>query len=857
MKRINIYGMSIRINITKTIAKILIIVLIAVSINFFQDYNYKRTYNLSAEQYDFIDTLIQSNKMLEKTATLEDYNERYAVLTISKKDGTKVRQLFDIINKRVISPDFKGRLKSNDKVVFAKNNNYYEYDELGNLISINHNKNSYYINRNENGEVLSTFINHNIIYKKDYKDNKLSMITYGNGDVYTYLYNQDDLCSEIKLNGQKIAEYKYDDNKNLISYTDLKNNTTFIYNYDNDNKLIYASTEDGYKVYYQYNEEGNISQRTYNYNGIIIASKTVDEGVETNHFDVSYEYDFSNRIKKHVLMTKNYELITKYNYVIESPIPQNLNEDNFEELYDNRIRDLKISSIITPYYEFKYNYDLNGNVINYSYGQNNYYYSYDSNEQLIAYSYNGLEHNLIYDDNGNILTKDGNQYLYEKGTDKLIAVNNSEIIYDEIGNPINYLGHAIKWEGRNLTQFDNVVYTYNQSGIRTSKTVQGKTTKYFLEGNKVIFESDGENTITYYYEKNNVIGFNLNGLDYFYIKNARQDIIGIIDSNGELVVEYAYDPFGKILNISGKLSDTIGKLNPYRYASYRYDNETGFYYLNSRYYDPNIGRFLNADDIVNLQYALLGNDISKNLYAYCLNNPVNKTDPNGNMAVKLLNALKFVYAELSIDLDSIIGSVVLILNGGGIFTAFHETAQLVAAKRLNKMGYKTTLEYKVSGVGEADIYATKGSNKYIYEVKHYNNENSKKNALNQLVKYLAPTGTAAGPKFSDYYIDFLPSIQMKVYTPIAGYVAYEFYKEIKINIFGLRYISQSYVSEEKLKKHIEIAFWVGVAVAGTILIATLVEDIVTAGAGVANDVASLKASAYSFRTVLAGAMLLV
>ena len=96
----------------------------------------------------------------------------------------------------------------------------------------------------------------------------------------------------------------------------------------------------------------------------------------------------------------------------------------------------------------------------------------------------------------------------------------------------------------------------------------------------------------------------------------------------EVVVSYSYDSWGKVLECSGAAAEILGELNPFRYRGYVYDSETGFYYLNSRYYDPETGRFINADGSVSTGQGVLG----YNLFAYCLNNPVNRFDDTGCMS---------------------------------------------------------------------------------------------------------------------------------------------------------------------------------------------------------------------------------
>ena len=116
---------------------------------------------------------------------------------------------------------------------------------------------------------------------------------------------------------------------------------------------------------------------------------------------------------------------------------------------------------------------------------------------------------------------------------------------------------------------------------------------------------------------------------YYYLRNAQGDIVKLIDGSGTTVVEYLYDTWGKLLAITGTLKDTVGTNQPFRYRGYVYDNETGWYYLKSRYYNPEIGRFISADVYLSTGQGVIGH----NAYAYCLNNPVNMTDSNGEFGI--------------------------------------------------------------------------------------------------------------------------------------------------------------------------------------------------------------------------------
>ncbi len=164
---------------------------------------------------------------------------------------------------------------------------------------------------------------------------------------------------------------------------------------------------------------------------------------------------------------------------------------------------------------------------------------------------------------------------------------------------------------------------------------------------QIVYAYDYDGTIIrFYYDANS--GDSVSGADYFYLRNQQGDITTIIDNGGNTVVKYRYDAYGNILGlVDNSTGDIISKMNPYTYRGYRYDSEIGYYYLNSRYYNPEIGRFINADGI---EYLGANEDIlSYNLYAYCSNNPVMNVDPSGKIALALFLVGGFaIYAAIDI-----------------------------------------------------------------------------------------------------------------------------------------------------------------------------------------------------------------
>ncbi len=303
-------------------------------------------------------------------------------------------------------------------------------------------------------------------------------------------------------------------------------------------------------------------------------------------------------------------------------------------------------------------------------------YTYDSLGQLVCEedAVAGVTYIYTYDKSGNITKKD--KYPYYSGTlmgdyigylsgsketvgtyiynnsswgDLLGVYNGKIILYDAIGNPTNWHNATgLTWEGRKLisqtlNSDDVLTYTYNSGGIRTQKkkfdyiTGEYRTYNYVLDGSAIIKETVTDPaynlnyTLCYLYDESGVSGFIYNNQYYYYQKNLQGDIVRILNSMGTIVTEYTYDAWGKVLTITGSFANTLGQYNPFRYRGYYYDRETGFYYLQSRYYDPTVGRFLNADGIVGANGGIEG----YNMFAYCNNNPVTYIDSYGYRSVKI------------------------------------------------------------------------------------------------------------------------------------------------------------------------------------------------------------------------------
>ena len=326
-------------------------------------------------------------------------------------------------------------------------------------------------------------------------------------------------------------------------------------------------------------------------------------------------------------------------------------------------------------------------------------YRYDNHEELIRED--DYERNKTtryqYDNSGNILAvkeyelntynllkKDAYEYTNNSWKDQLTKYNADSITYDTIGNPLT-IGNNISlgWiNGRQLDTYVDTIknisasYQYNKDGIRIKKTVNNTPTEYYVENNQIIFETRN-NDMLYYIRDNigNLIALLHNNNLYYYLLNIQGDVVGLLDENYNLVASYKYDSFGKIIAIEdGSQNDIsnnpthIANINPFRYRSYYYDNETELYYLNSRYYSPEIGRFINADGVINANNDL----ISYNLYTYVSNNFINKTDSSGEVAIAgtiIAGTLQAFLAQLAIGVIAV-GTIMLI---GGLIGSVAES----------------------------------------------------------------------------------------------------------------------------------------------------------------------------------------
>ena len=312
---------------------------------------------------------------------------------------------------------------------------------------------------------------------------------------------------------------------------------------------------------------------------------------------------------------------------------------------------------------FGYTYDNLGNIATYTAPDGEVItYSYDNQGQLLK-AEGDATYLYVYDSVGNILSANGHTYSYGNANwkDLLTAFDGNSITYDASGNPTSYY-NGTRWtmtwaNGRSLaTASDGTTslsFTYDASGLRTSKTVGSTTYRYYYAGGKLMRMTWGGNTIDFFYDESGLpYAMKHNGTVYYYVTNLQGDVMRVVNASGTVVASYDYDPYGKVLSATG----TLANVNPLRYRAYVYDQETGLYYVSGRYYDPEIGRWINADALVD-QSSVLG----YNLFAYCCNNPVNMADTTGNLPFFAITAV------IGAVVGAVIGGVVAAKSGGNVW----------------------------------------------------------------------------------------------------------------------------------------------------------------------------------------------
>ena len=297
----------------------------------------------------------------------------------------------------------------------------------------------------------------------------------------------------------------------------------------------------------------------------------------------------------------------------------------------------------------RYAYDKMGNIEKvYENGELAIRYQYDALNRLIREDNKVMSTTVLYsyDNNGNILKQrkfaftlknaidieelDSEDKVYIYDGDKLLAFNGEECAYNETtGVQTKYRGKSLGWTNRRVSSYKGIEFGYDGQGRRIAK---GNISYIYDSQNRLLKQSNG---LEFFYDQSGVSSVKHDGKTYFYRKDILGNIIALLDTSGAVVVKYTYDAWGNNVvsdTIGAIITDKnhIGNLNPFRYRGYYYDADTKLYYLKTRYYDPEAGRFVSQDSIEYLNSDTIN---GLNLYAYCVNNPVMNVDPNGTIGI--------------------------------------------------------------------------------------------------------------------------------------------------------------------------------------------------------------------------------
>ena len=486
----------------------------------------------------------------------------------------------------------------------------------------------------------------------------LTATTYGNGAKVSSRYDDFNRVTGVVYGEETAPRYEYDYNAKgqVARVRDNLLNRTTQSEYDLANRPVRVKTsEDAKHVYtgqvaYD-NVYGNLSEFTEKV------------GENRQEYGTKFGYDDENRPTSLTYSASGKEIgqstttIDKLNRTTFSAVK--LGSKTFTSEYHfaaggygtGSVTNL-VSSITQPGCNCGYGYDDNGNIASATLNGKWTGCTYDALGQLIQVNdhsdtrsgADGTTWKYTYDLGGNILKKERFAYAdtttpletvtYEYGDanwrDKLTAVNGSTIRYDAIGNPLNDGTWTYTWQnGRQLQKMQKsgvtAEFVYNADGLRVQKTVNGVATKYTLHGKNVVHMTSGTDELHFFYDAQNrpaVVVYN--GTAYAYVKSLQGDIVALLNGAGNVVVSYAYDAWGAPIGKSGSMAETLGSVQPFRYRGYVFDEETGLYYLRSRYYNAVLSRFINMDSV------LLKGILQSNQQAYCINNPILYSDSNGH-----------------------------------------------------------------------------------------------------------------------------------------------------------------------------------------------------------------------------------
>ena len=506
----------------------------------------------------------------------------------------------------------------------------------------------------------------------------LTRKVYNDGGYVAYAYNAEGSLARLSYGDStgELASYRfeYDSLGRLIRSAELDADGSTVQRtehiYDGYNRLSRQSWTLGDKTYSESYVYDDPSDTNKNGDGALTQMTTATGAV------IDYQYDTLRRLTRSKVTLNGSAIYTTAYAFRDLDASRTTTQVQYRNVRNANGEVLEGK---------KYTYDALGNITRISQSTKPFYtlvaYEYDAQNQLVKETYyNGKGSaagnisrtiSYTYDTAGNILsetrTEDGETTTKTYGygdsgwADLLTEVDGQAITYDASGNPTSYFGRTMTWtNGRQLKTstthaFGAVLrstYTYDADGIRKTKTIpinqRGLTCTYTFvtQNGKVVRQRWRTESIDFFYdESGRPFAMTYQRADdapqtYYYVLNLQGDVVKLVDVSGAEVASYEYDAWGNVLSQSGSMAG----VNPLRYRGYYRDSETGFYYLQSRYYDPATRRFINADVYSSTDSS---DAVSCNMFAYCGNNPVLLYDPNGELGlIGLCLLAAFTYATV-------------------------------------------------------------------------------------------------------------------------------------------------------------------------------------------------------------------
>ncbi len=486
-----------------------------------------------------------------------------------------------------------------------------------------------------NSKLIYAVTNGQVFEKKNEIISDINIDSYYiNNKLYETIKSNEVSITKEFSNGQEI-QYLKNDNNILINNNLETTNLTI----DDDGNVL-QEYSNNYSIKNEYQDNNLISKEYDSFSYL----KTDDKGTYKCNDKTSIDIlEYTNENFNYIFDNKDTILVKdKDDYY-----SLDINKSNITYHFIETENDYKSRYIDKVYFDgntlFSYQYDSNGNIIRETNLGNNIRYNYDTRGQIISYEDENNVYSYSYDNRGNIIEeiKNGNKSSYKYKEDQLTNLDDKTLTYDSFGNLTSFDNQEFTYKsGNKLSSYTDgnisSKYDYDSNGLRISKTTDDLKTEYFYVDNKLIYESNGSNLIRYFYDRNNeILGFEYNNNNYFYIKDSVNCIKKIIDFNGNILVNYSYDPWGNILSIDDISNNQLSKVNHIIYKGYFYDFESNLYYLISRYYSPVLHRFISIDnlEIISSRGTI---DLNLNLYLYSDNNPIMKKDELGYCAATII-----------------------------------------------------------------------------------------------------------------------------------------------------------------------------------------------------------------------------